>query len=140
MRIHLIFNGSSCLQGLRSKVSEQKAPVNKNVLLPLLLFLSFPLEEQCVGDRDEEGNLGFALYFPGWMFSGCRAVLGKGWHCSPGVCWGSLRTAETCVRTAINTQPISSASMRSDGDNTEGDGQSSNPCLQSPLTQNPHHH
>lgn len=79
-------------------MSEQKAPVNKNVLLPLLLFLSFPLEEQCVGDRDEEGNLGFALYFPGWMFSGGRAVLGKGWRCSPGACqgWGVLGISQNC--------------------------------------------
>lgn len=45
-----------------------------------------------------------------------------------GVWWGaSLRTAETCVRTAITTQPMSSAPMRNDGDNIKGDGQKQQP-------------
>lgn len=49
---------------LKSKASEQKAPANKNVLLPLLLFSSFRLEEQHVYERNENVNTGFANIQP----------------------------------------------------------------------------
>lgn len=94
-------------------MSHQKAPVNKNVLLPLFLFFfffSFPLEEQCVDESGEKGSLGFAriqVCFPGWMFSGVQSWErgGGAFLVFPkGVVGGSLRTAETWVRAAITTQ------------------------------------
>lgn len=81
---------------------------------PCSFFFFLSLWNSKVDESSEKGKPGFvsSCVFQAGCFQGCTAVLGRGWRCSRGASqgWGgvewSLRTAETCVRTAGNTQCI----------------------------------